>query len=220
MDSIVTKTTSSDSLPPISAAENVPQVLLGYCLYDLRRSGYIRRLPDVTKAEIVDKSKESLFVKLIAIVQVLWNMIEVVTRLVTGLPISQLKVAVVAFSWCAIITYAALLQKPQGVGVPLRPIKCHPTSVDLVKSHVPDKQDRRRSVISHQNLMVTEILRDYLPNLSIRGTLSDFDWTYVPNDALDLQMMQKVLGFIAISGVAFGSVHCAGWNLGFKTEIE
>lgn len=176
----------------------------------------------------MDKSKGSLFIKLIAIVQVMWNMFQVATRLANGLSIVQLEVAVLAFSWCAIITYAGLLEKPQGVGVPLRPVICGPKSLYVIQSDVHNRKSSSRTVISHYNLMVTTTLQDYLPKWLTRDTLSDFDWTYVPNDTLASQLSGSVerrftgwaFGGVVFGGVVFGGVHCAGQNLHFKTEIE
>jgi hypothetical protein len=85
----------------------------------MRRDGTIQRLPKITEKEILAKSKGDIFVKGIAIVQVLWLILQVISRGAKGLPISQLEIAVLAYSACGVLTYALLWYKPQNVGTPI-----------------------------------------------------------------------------------------------------
>jgi hypothetical protein len=50
--------------------------------------------------------------------------------------------------------------------------------------------------------------------------LEDFNWKYVPNDHFDTEDGDNTLACFALGGVIFGSVHAAGWNLDFATNIE
>lgn len=51
--------------------------------------------------------------------QIVWMVIQVIARSYQRLAISQLEIAVVAFSACAIDIYALNWKKPKGVSVPL-----------------------------------------------------------------------------------------------------
>ena len=72
-----------------------------------------------------DKSKGDVFVKIIAIIQVFWVVLQITLQVGRVLAISPLEVAVAAFCVCAIIIYLLLIAKPQGVRAPSRPpVRC------------------------------------------------------------------------------------------------
>ncbi|KAL6814652.1 hypothetical protein V8C40DRAFT_107654 [Trichoderma camerunense] len=94
-----------------------PYHLNGECIYLLRQKGYITKLPNITEEEIRDKSKGDIFVKLIALGQIVWSTIQIIVRAVRRLPVSPLEVAVVAFAISAVFIYCLYWNKPQRVGV-------------------------------------------------------------------------------------------------------
>jgi hypothetical protein len=172
----------------------------------------IERLPDITTAELHDKSKGDIFVKTIAVVQVFWAILQIIIRATKGLSISQLELAVVAFSACAIITYILLIPKPQGVRVPSRPIRCEPQSISEL--------DETGGIL----------LRVYFIPDAIGDMSQERD--RIPNDFLsfgfdvdggfeDGSIIHKscLYGFI-LGSIIFGSIHVAGWNLPFPTLVE
>jgi len=77
--------------------------------------GHIKRLPQITKEEINNQSKSDIFTKLVTAVQVFSFIVQVVIRRSRNLAISQLELAVTAFSVCAMITYISTLYQPKGV---------------------------------------------------------------------------------------------------------
>ncbi|KAH8599526.1 hypothetical protein B0O99DRAFT_328402 [Bisporella sp. PMI_857] len=77
----------------------------------------------ISEAEIRDKNKSSVFVKALAVIQIILVSAEVIVRHSRGLSVSQLEIVVCAFSLCALVTYIFLFRKPQGVEVPSRPIR-------------------------------------------------------------------------------------------------
>lgn len=78
----------------------------------LLSSGIIDRLPSITEAQIKDKSKEDVVVKLLALLQVL-QVVELIIRKVYGLATSPLEIAALGFSVCAGLTYLFWLGKPK-----------------------------------------------------------------------------------------------------------
>jgi hypothetical protein len=84
-----------------------------------RKMGIIRKLPHISRDELDDRNKGDFFVKGLALVQVIVLFIQVVARGAAGLPPSQLEISVIAFAFCAFITYILLWDKPQGVGTPV-----------------------------------------------------------------------------------------------------
>jgi hypothetical protein len=84
----------------------------------LRESGALSKLPCITTEEINDKSKANLFVKAIAVTQILWMIVQIIVRMTRKLAISQLEISVVAFSVCAVIIYFVYWQKSKDVMAP------------------------------------------------------------------------------------------------------
>ncbi|KAK0760915.1 hypothetical protein N5P37_005854 [Trichoderma harzianum] len=94
-----------------------PYHLNGDLIYQLRDAEHIEKLPTITEEEIKDKSKGDIFVKLIALGQIIWSTIQIIARAVRRLPVSPLEVAVVAFAISAVFIYGLYWNKPQRVGV-------------------------------------------------------------------------------------------------------
>lgn len=195
---------------PDSALDDVvgSYVLLPDMFLDLRKKGDIPRLPNITKEEIHDKSKANIFVKALAVIQVFWMCVQVIVRHTRGLAISQLELVVTAFSVCAILTYLFLIPKPQGVQVPMRPIRLSPSVFTSAKY----------PIISPLREMV-------MPNIeNWSGSLNE-DYkrrSRVPNDfahGRDELLVLYPFG-MTIGGIIFGAIHVAGWNLHFPTPVE
>jgi len=83
----------------------------------LRERGILERLPDVSRDELCDKSKSDPLLKLIAICQILWSIIQISTRAIRRLPISLLELNVLALAACAIVIYGLCWYKPKHVQV-------------------------------------------------------------------------------------------------------
>jgi hypothetical protein len=74
----------------------------------------------LSKQDIEDKSKADWLLKTLAVLQITWLILTVLVRGVTGLPVTQLEIATLAFSIFAIITYAANWWKPKDVSQLIR----------------------------------------------------------------------------------------------------
>lgn len=178
-----------------------------------KRKTKIQKLPDITTAELQDKSKGDVFVKTIAITQVFWVALQITVRAAKGLAISQLELAVAAFSVCAIITYLLLIPKPQGVRVPTRRIRCEPGSIEQADQMGDGMCLRLFFVPGLEN---EDMKRKRTPNDYIYFEFDVNGKTRVENPYTFYACM---LGFV-VGGVIFGSIHVAGWNLTFPTPIE
>jgi hypothetical protein len=82
-------------------------------LFELRRKGFLKRLPRITKEQINDQSKSNIFTKLVTAIQVFSVVVQSIVRYRKGITISQLELAVTAFSACAIISYLLMLYQPR-----------------------------------------------------------------------------------------------------------
>ncbi|PMD34475.1 hypothetical protein L207DRAFT_517611 [Hyaloscypha variabilis F] len=162
---------------------------------------YIEKLPGITAAEIHDKGKSNAFTKVVAILQVFWISVQVIVRRARGLTISQLELVTAAFSLCAIITYSFLIQKPQGVDTPARPIKVNKgVKLPPLDSWFP--------------------LRAFFYPLDEEIVIKKYLKTRVANDFVDDKMSVPYSLGMALGGIIFGAVHVAGWNLSFPSSVD
>ncbi|KAK0725548.1 hypothetical protein B0H67DRAFT_598769 [Lasiosphaeris hirsuta] len=95
----------------------VPYHLTADDVIFLRKSGRLKKLPNVTRDELCDKSKSDPLLKLIAICQISWSIIQISARAIRRLPISLLELNVLALAACAIVIYGLCWYKPKHVQV-------------------------------------------------------------------------------------------------------
>lgn len=179
----------------------------------LRRSGLLPKLPSITIDEIDDKNKSDAFTRAISVTQITWISVQVVAQAARRLAISQLEIAVLAFSACAIIIYALNWKKPKGISVPY-------------------------TLISFPGVIPSEVVggavggdRTDLFERSILSSLFDYDRPLetlgrrVPNDTCVRQenphesAVYDVFGLF-IGTLLFGGLHTAAWNFNFPTRME
>ncbi|KAI4695855.1 uncharacterized protein J4E88_000025 [Alternaria novae-zelandiae] len=82
-----------------------------------RELGIIKTLPNLSKDEVDDKTKEDALVKVLALGQVIWFFIQMGTRLSYHIPTSQLEIVVFSFAICTALTYGLLLDKPKDASI-------------------------------------------------------------------------------------------------------
>ncbi|OOF92536.1 hypothetical protein ASPCADRAFT_517912 [Aspergillus carbonarius ITEM 5010] len=93
----------------------------------------VPELRNVSVEEINDRSKTDIFMRLLAVGQIVWVVVQILSRWIYGLNVSQLEVTVVAFAFCAVGMYISNRGKPQGVNVPIL-FKYPATKATLEKS--------------------------------------------------------------------------------------
>ena len=86
------------------------------------------RFFDLSKEEVENKSKADWLMKVIAVSQITWLLLNVVVCGITGLPVTQLEISMIAFSIFAIATYLANFWKPKDVSTPSKIRKAIPPS--------------------------------------------------------------------------------------------
>ncbi|GKZ33985.1 hypothetical protein AbraIFM66950_004116 [Aspergillus brasiliensis] len=79
----------------------------------------ISGLENVSVEEINDRSKTDAFMRILAIGQILWVVVQILSRAIYGLAVTQLEVTVVAFAVCAVGMYIVNNGKPKGVNLPI-----------------------------------------------------------------------------------------------------
>ena len=88
-------------------------------LFLARKFGIIKRLPRVSMEEIDDKNKGDAAVKLLALFEVAWLILQLIVREVRHLPSTQLEIMTLAFAGSTFVIYILLWYKPQDAMVPM-----------------------------------------------------------------------------------------------------
>ena len=178
------------------------------------QKGIISGPPELSIADLEDRSKGDVFVKGVAIVQISWLVIQIIARASEGLAISLLEVTTLAFAACAIATYSLLWHKPQDV---MTPTYIDATNI-LTREQVIGLA--ARSPVS--TLFVHEF---WLHGVVVRAMAdSVFPWTRgiptrLPRQKDTLYLNPIFIG-IGFGGTLFGTIHFIAWNFEFPTPIE
>jgi hypothetical protein len=195
--------------------------LISADLIELREAKVIPRLPYITRGEIDDKSKGDVFVRLIAIGQIGWIVIQIIVRGARGLPISQLEIAVVAFAACAISMYVVNWKRPKG-GQVAHKLSCFQ---QMVPQSIGGSIRKRRDgpgylgTIKHFWLRATSVFYD---TFTVKPK-----WELGSNPVPNSFRSRRNLGWwrgskwgATLSLMLFGVVHLAAWNFDFPTKAE
>ena len=154
------------------------------------------------KEDIEDKSKADWLLKAIAISQILWLILNVATRGITKLPITQLEIATVAFSLMAVATYAVNWWKPK----------------DIVTPTTLERPMHVRHRIEHK---LQGFVKRLLAPSAANNPISYGDRKRIENDTVWMQGDTPLIwGLMAISSLIFGGLHCLAWNFDFPTNTE
>ncbi|KAJ8068654.1 hypothetical protein OCU04_002356 [Sclerotinia nivalis] len=108
-----------------NTSDNTPPFIPPYTRLTLTARGVsllaqCGHLPNISKREIVDKSKADTMAKLLVILQVCWMLVQVIGRLVADLPVTLLEVNTLGHVLCAFIIYLLWWHKPRSIMVPTK----------------------------------------------------------------------------------------------------
>lgn len=190
-------------------------------LCTLMRTGLIKQLPRISEDEIKDRSKEDVVVKLLALGQVLWLFIQLIDRKVSGLPSTQLEIAVLSFAVCTFLTYLLWLKKPKDIRIP----------TEVLTTQKLSRVDKCRLLYLNrygffENSLLNTATHKPSPTIpnDIYNREAQLFNVNVPDPA-DSELAQswgmtyEDAGF-TLGAVVFGACHCIAWNFHFPTPIE
>jgi hypothetical protein len=84
--------------------------------------------PTISEPEIKEKGQGDIFAKLTAMLQLLWLVIQLITRKAQNLPSTKIEISALSFALCSLVTYALWFWKPQNPKIPsyipLKDINC------------------------------------------------------------------------------------------------
>ena len=164
-----------------------------------------------------DRSKGDALVRVAAMLQITWLLVQIIARSFSDMDTTLLEVTVIAFALCALATYALLWHKPQDVTVPVYVEAARLlTRADVIGLAA-------RSPVS--SLMGHEF---WLHGVAVRA-MADNVWPHSPGLRVRVPGLMRepfyfnpiVIG-IGLGGAFFGSIHFAAWNFVdiFPTDVE
>ncbi|KAF2152643.1 hypothetical protein K461DRAFT_226034 [Myriangium duriaei CBS 260.36] len=159
-----------------------------------RRVGILRTLPNVSEDELDDRNQGDLLVKVIALGQILWFMVQLMVRLARRLPTSQLEIMTFAFAVSTTFTYCLLLEKPKNV-------QC---SIEIPASRYANAAEVARIALAAPDPVWFRDSR-WISNFSISRSA---------------KTGRNLLASGTFSTFIFGAVHCIAWKFVFPTTVE
>ncbi|KAI0885763.1 uncharacterized protein GGS22DRAFT_134243 [Annulohypoxylon maeteangense] len=163
----------------------------------------IAAVPNIPSIYLERLDKGGMLVKLLAVGQVSYLVIQLISRKIQDLPSSQLEIGTLAFSVSSLITYGLYWKHPQGVDV----IHIIPTTGKRL-----DGWDIAELAQLGPKSMWNKL-----------RTKSDFDPELgpspIPNDSSHYEEHIWTFGTI-FSGIPFGGLHCLAWRFQFPTTVE
>ncbi|KAK4691579.1 hypothetical protein P7C71_g5445, partial [Lecanoromycetidae sp. Uapishka_2] len=195
----------------LKSASGVCHPLLKYDIHRLTHN-YSRLFEDpvtqvkaISQDQIDDCANADTFTKLIACVQGIWLMSQVISRLCQHRAVTLLEVSSTAYVCCAIIAYVAWWKKPQDCNLPIF-ITCS----DEAMKEIQDK---------------------FWDGNALGHSWAEFLWAgRLPIGAWSLKTRRPSTSFSSLTltdlwaliapTIAVGGVHIASWNIGLPSKVE
>ncbi|KAG9223832.1 hypothetical protein CCMSSC00406_0007694 [Pleurotus cornucopiae] len=204
--------------------------------------------PNVNVAEIKDKSNSDSFTKTFVVWQTMWFVIQLATRVVEGLAVTELEIMTLAYAILCALLYGLWWNKPYDVQTPIDVTPKQPMSViappvspeqfqrgglplfasaatpvlsNSESSATAESQPnpRQKSVFHH---VLSEDWIMLLDKIIFGGTDSSKRGTDDDFSERKLEPSERAVVrvlFIA-SATIFGAIHCIPWNFQFPTTLE
>ena len=161
--------------------------------------------PPIAEEELQARGKSDLVVKLIALLQIIWFVIQTLLRATQHHQITALEIMTVAFVFCSAFIYGFALHQPQDVLYPvvLETRNVAPTTDDTTPERFPGNSTQEGEDVG---LLIRRLER-------VRSGLAS---TYVRGWAT--KNVPDIL--FPLFGCGFGALHCLAWNSPFPTSKE
>ncbi|KAL6834736.1 hypothetical protein V8C40DRAFT_272440 [Trichoderma camerunense] len=166
--------------------------------------GIITKLPDIKTAEINDKNKSDALVKVLAVIQVIWMVVQLCARVYYRHPFAQLELGTVAFSVTAIILYIVEWDKPKDINTPVY-VKAAASSV----SEEAFEAIVNAAPFPYMQFPLVQYRHYYMPSVAFHETAGDLK-------VIDTKSLVVAMTTV----VSFGGIHLLAWNLQFPTPVE
>ncbi|KAG2063010.1 hypothetical protein BDR04DRAFT_1111861 [Suillus decipiens] len=193
--------------------------------YTLRPSDVLKLIgdrcvdaPTLTANQIKDKSKGNAISKGLIILQVAWFVMQLITRAIYQLEITQLELGTLAFAVLNFLTYAVWWNKPLNVQCP------HPVHWKLTESRPEDHiRVYESDHVTRWGILVQEIWISFIDLTGFFDSIPIFRFrvpTFRGSASLEnSDQMALLLAGLLIAAV-FGGIHCMAWFFAFHTYQE
>lgn len=161
-------------------------------------------MPNIKTADIDDKNKSDALAKVLAVIQVVWMVVQLCARVYYRHPFAPLELSTVAFSATAIIFYIVEWDKPKDINTPIY-VKAAASSV----SEVAFNEIVEAAPFPYMQFPFIQYKHYYMPSVAFHETFGELK-------VIDRQSF--VVAMITV--VSFGGIHLLAWNLQFPTPVE
>ena len=176
--------------------------------------------PPILEEELKGRSKADWTVKIIAILQILWFLIQTLIRTIQHYHITALEMLTVAFIICSMFIYGFSFQKPQDVEFPIF-LEVHDTLRD------PSQITPSRKVIARSHHAVTQrvtfddsdVPLHNISNANSQNSREERQEEEEEEEEGEAKARPH-WRLLAILGCVFGAIHCLAWNSQFPTSSE
>ncbi|CZR69923.1 uncharacterized protein PAC_19824 [Phialocephala subalpina] len=187
-------------------------------------------LPEVPPRQLESLNKSDSLVKLLAIIQMTWLMVELIVRYKQNIISSQLEVVTLAFSACSVVTYAILWDRPRGVTTRYRIKATKAANMDEILwlatfgpgylwtwNRLESKPD--------EELDLLPIPNDASHAVDVRNLVGDFENTVFARRLVEWlrhhhPAVVSVIAGSVLGGTLFGGLHCLAWDFSFPSHAE
>ncbi|KAG2104325.1 uncharacterized protein F5147DRAFT_264351 [Suillus discolor] len=185
-------------------------------------------VPTLTADRIDDKSKGNAISKAVVVLQVAWFVMQLITRAIYHLEITQLEVGALAFAVLNFLTYAAWWYKPLDVQCPhpvrLKSTNSKSTSTNSNPTTAPEcyigdiEKDK-----THQFKILAPVLRPILELMGFPGIPTSRELQVPTFDgSIKLGNVDRIVLVLAglLMATIFGGIHGMAWFFAFPTYQE
>ncbi|KAH8589511.1 hypothetical protein B0O99DRAFT_636669 [Bisporella sp. PMI_857] len=187
-------------------------------------------LPSISPQDLEALGNSDPLVKLLAVAQISWLIIQLLVRYRNNIVSSQLEIATLSFSVCSMLTYAMLWNRPRGVTTRYR-----------IKAAKAPKEDEilllatfgpgylwtwnRFQGSEDEELHLMPIPNDASHAVDVRTLFAGFEDTVVVRMLVEWlrhnhPAVVSVIAGSVFGGSLFGALHCLAWNFSFPTQTE
>ncbi|CAF9924931.1 hypothetical protein IMSHALPRED_006330 [Imshaugia aleurites] len=163
--------------------------------------------PRISEEELKARGKSDWVVKIIAVLQIIWFVVQTLLRAIQHYQITALEIMTVALVFCSIFVYGFCWNQPQNVEYP---VLLEIRDVALAPDQATSKQDSDKS--NHAG----EQAEPAIPTRRLERVRSGLPNDYVKGWAAN--RFPKILFTLFACG--FGAIHCLAWNSPFPTSKE
>lgn len=199
----------------------LPKWALTAAQWDIVLGWRIADAPDIPDSQLKKLDRGGTLVKALALLQVIYLILQLIARKVGGLPSAQLEIAALAFAASSGITYLLYWNRPQSV-----------ETVHYIKAKRTIQDQDLRGML--KGLVQNGPTYIWLAHRTRCEVYPEFGPAPIPNDAghaiesslpgqkilgSNYEMYSLILGAL-FGGTIFGALHCLAWNFYFPTPGE